>query len=148
MIAEKTKMKSTNNEVQQKQLLKKLENKSLETAKQLNKKVNKKVTFHLQVRTEITFTKKEKMVMRKQKTPEHRKRKNRQNYTRNKKKKKKERIEELVNKIKNENIVLNISNEEVPASAYLFLAKGLGFVPSSKVDQQDLKYDTLEFIRK
>jgi hypothetical protein len=57
-------------------------------------------------------------------------------------------MEELVEKIKEENIVVNMSTEEVPASAYLFLAKGLGFVPTKKVDPQDLKYDTLEFIRK
>ena len=41
-----------------------------------------------------------------------------------------------------------MANVEIPASAYLFLAKGLGFVPSIKVDLQDLKYDSLEFIRK
>ena len=62
--------------------------------------------------------------------------------------KKKEKIEELVSKIKDENIVVNLSNEEIPASAYLFLAKGLGYVATKKVDLQDLKYDTLEFIRK
>ena len=33
-------------------------------------------------------------------------------------------------------------------SAYLYLAKVLGFVPSQKVDVQNLKYDVLEFIRK
>ena len=62
--------------------------------------------------------------------------------------KKKDRIKELVDKIKEENVVVNLSNVEIPASAYLFLAKGLGFVPSIKVDLQDLKYDSLEFIRK
>lgn len=54
----------------------------------------------------------------------------------------------MVDKIKEGNIVINLSNEEIPASTYLFLAKGLGFVPSRKVDTQDLKYDTSEFIRK
>ena len=46
-----------------------------------------------------------------------------------------------------DNIVINLSNEEIPASFYLYLAKRLGFVPGSKVDP-DLKYETLEFIWK
>ena len=53
-----------------------------------------------------------------------------------------------VEKIKKENIVVNLSNDEIPAATYLFLAKGLGFVLSRKVDKQDLEYDTSEFIRK
>ena len=99
MVAEKEKMKTKNNPSQQKELLKRLETKSAETAKQLNKKTNNKVSFHLQQRTEITFAKKKKLVTRKQKTPDHTKKKNRQNYTRNKKKKKNDRIQELLNKI-------------------------------------------------
>ena len=57
-------------------------------------------------------------------------------------------MKKLIDKIKEENIVVRLSQEEVPASAYLYLAKGLGFVPSMKVNLQALKYDTLEFIRK
>ena len=57
-------------------------------------------------------------------------------------------MEAIVNKIKQENSVINLSNTEVPNAAYIFLAKGLGFVPSQKVDLQDLKYDTTEFICK
>ena len=149
LITEKSKLKNSSTEsLQQKELLKKLEAKSEVTARQLNKKINKKVSFHLEQRTEITFAKKKKLICRKEKKTEHRKRKNRQNYRRNKKRKKKEKIEELVSKIKDENIVVNLSNEEIPASAYLFLAKGLGYVTTKKVDLQDLKYDTLEFIRK
>ena len=64
------------------------------------------------------------------------------------KQKKRERIDTLVNKIKNENVVVNLSQEELPKPAYLFLAKGLGFVPARKVDIHDLKYDANEFIRK
>ena len=30
----------------------------------------------------------------------------------------------------------------------MFLAKGLGYVPSQKVDIEDLKYDAMEFVRK
>ena len=46
------------------------------------------------------------------------------------------------------NVVVNLSDEEVPDAAYIFLVKGLGFVPARKVDMQDLKYDAEEFIRK
>ena len=149
LIAEKGKLKETiSNPSEQRETLKKIEVKSETAARKLNKKVNKKVSFHLEERSEIAFTKKKVMVRRKEKKPQQRKKKNRQNYVRNKKKKKKDKIQELVQKIKEENIVVNLSTEEIPASAFLFLAKGLGFVPSVKVDPQDLKYDTLEFIRK
>lgn len=50
--------------------------------------------------------------------------------------------------MKQENIVVNLSTEEIPDAAYIFLQMGLGFVPAHKVDMEDLKYDTAEFIRK
>ena len=50
----------------------------------------------------------------------------------------------MVNKIKNENVVVNLSQEELPKSVYLPLAKGLGFVPACNVDLQDLRSDTNE----
>ena len=143
LITEKGKLKASDlNPTQQKDLLKKLEAKSEASAKRLNKKANKKVSFHLQVRSEITFARKRKLTSRKQKKPDHRKKKNRENYKRNRKMKKNEKMKGLIDKIKEENIVVNLSQEEIPASAYLYLAKGLGFVPSIKVDLQDLKYDT------
>ena len=109
--------------------------------------MNKKVSFHLQERTAITFTKKKGVRLKPQKQPPERKKKNRQNYNRNKKKKKEDRLKEIVNKIKDENVVINLSNEDIPDSVPIFLAKGLGFVPTLKVDIHDLRYDTLEFIR-
>ena len=86
--------------------------------------------------------------MQTSKQPEHRKKKNRQNYKRNKKRKKTQKMKELVAKIKEENIVVNLSNEEIPACAYMFLAKGIGFVQSQKANIHDMRYDTFEFIRK
>ena len=62
--------------------------------------------------------------------------------------KKQKKIKTIVNKIKDGNVVVNLSDEQVPDAAYILLAKGLGFVPAQKVDMQDLKYDTEEFIRK
>ena len=61
---------------------------------------------------------------------------------------KQDKLKEYVEKIKKENIVVNNSDKKVPTSVYLFLTKGLGFVPTRKVDLQDLKYDTSDFIRK
>ena len=57
-------------------------------------------------------------------------------------------MDAMVNKIKQENTVINLSTIDIPDAAYIFLSKGLGYVPSQKVDIQDLKYDTEEFIRK
>ena len=113
-------------------ILKKLEAKYEASAKKLNKKANKKVSFHLQERSEIPVARKRKLRARKQKKPDHRKRKDRANYKRNRKKKKSEKIKLLIDKIKEENIVVNLSQEEVPASAYLYLSNGLGYVPSRK----------------
>ena len=61
------------------------------------------------------------------------------------KQKKKEKFVSMVNKIKEKNAVVNISQEELPDSAYIFLSKGLGFVTSRKIDLQYLKDNTKEF---
>ena len=130
------------------EFLKKLEERSETTSKKLNKKLNKKVSFHLQEPSEIQFAQKKTLrTKKKRKKPNHAKKKNRQNYGANVKKKKKERMEQILKKIREENVVVNLSDEEVPPCTYVFLAKGLGFIPSKKVDIQDLRYDTLEFIR-
>ena len=145
---EKNKLKSKHSLSVQKEIIKKLELKSADIANRINKKLNKKVSFHQQQKSEINFTHKKRIRMKTSKQPDHRKKKNRQNHIRNKKKKKNEKMKEMIAKIKSENLVVNLSNEEIPDITYIFLAKGLGFVPSMKVDIQDLRYDTLEFIRK
>ena len=148
LITEKKKLKHTHTTSTQKEIKQKLELKSAATANHLNKKLNKKVSFHLQERTEINFSRKKKVRMKPAKQPEHRKKKNRQNYKRNKKQKKTQKMQELVTKIKEENIVVNLSNEEIPICAYIFLAKGFCFVQSQKTNIHDMRYDTFEFIRK
>ena len=50
-----------------------------------------------------------------------------------KKKKKKDRMDELVAKIKEENIVVNLSDQDIPASAYLFLPRKLIYKISSTI---------------
>ena len=61
---EKSKIKSTHTVQKQKEVEKKLEQKSLTTANHLNKKMNKKVSFHLQERSDINFTKKKNVRMK------------------------------------------------------------------------------------
>ena len=74
------------------------------------------------------------MIRRQGKKTTQSKKKTRENYIRNRKQKRQDKLKEYVEKIKEENIVVNLSDEEVPPSAYLFLSKGLGFVPTRKVD--------------
>ena len=79
--------------------------------------MNKKVSFHLQERTDIKFTRKKKVRLKPPRQPPEKKKKNRQNYNRNKKKKKEEKLKEIVIKIKDESVVVNLSNEDLPDCA-------------------------------
>ena len=115
----------------------------------LNSSMNKKVAFHSNRQHQHTeFVKKKPQVRKKRKWTLNRKRKNRAKYKAKTKMKKHEKLKSIVSKIKEGNTVVNLSNVEVPDAAYIFLSKGLGFVPSQKVNPQDLKYDMTEFIRK
>ena len=102
--------------------------------------MNKKVSFHLgRQQTSLVFVKKVDQIKKKRKWTASRKKKNRIIYKAKLKKRKQDKIKSLVTKIKEENTVVNLSNDEIPDSAYIFLSKGLGYVPSYRVDMQDLK---------
>ena len=45
-------------------------------------------------------------------------------------------------------LVINLSSEEVPNIAYMYLAKGLNFVENRTVAKEDLLFDAKEFLRK
>ena len=45
-------------------------------------------------------------------------------------------------------LVINLSSEEVPDIAYMYLAKGLNFVENKTVAKEDLLFDAKEFLRK
>ena len=45
-------------------------------------------------------------------------------------------------------LVINMSSEEVPDIAYMYLAKGLNFVESQPKNLEDITFDTKEFLRK
>ena len=44
--------------------------------------------------------------------------------------------------------MVNLSQEEIPDLAYIYLASGLKLVESQKADKEDLRFDLNEFIRK
>ena len=70
------------------------------------------------------------------------------NYRAKKRAERHESINDKVNLIKENNKVINFSSLDIPNTVYLYLAKGLNFVPSYPCDKLDLKYDALEFVRK
>ena len=105
----------------------------------LNKKMNKKISFHRgSEQPSIEFTTSKVAVKKKRKWTANRKKINRKKYKVKVKKKKQEKIRALVDKIKDNNVVVNLSNVDIPDAAYLFLSKGLGYIPSTKVDPHDL----------
>ena len=130
-------------------LLKKLEQSSSKKCNELNRKMNKKLNFHLQINHSKSNFVKTRFTRKKKRKPNARQKKKKRTIYANKQKAiKAERIKKIVDKIKDENIVVNLSNQDIPDAVYIFLQKGLGFVPSHKMDIQDFKYDTIEFIRK
>ena len=44
--------------------------------------------------------------------------------------------------------MVNLSQEEIPDLAYIYLANGLNLVESQNADKVDLRFDLNEFIRK
>ena len=146
---EQKKSEYTENNTDTRGFLEKLERLMNGLTHRLNANMNKKVNFHSgRHQTHTEFVKKKNMVKKKRKWTTSRKKKNRAKYRTKLKIRKQERIKTIVSKIREENTVVNLSNEVVPNAAYIYLAKGLGFVPAQKVNTQDLKYDTSEFIRK
>ena len=117
-------------------ILAKLEQASSKQGRELNEKMNKKVEFHLQGSHEsIKFAKVKSYIKKKKRKPNARQKKKKKTIYRSKQKdKKQEKIKAMVSKIKEENVVVNLSNQEIPDAVYLFLQKGLGFVSSQKVD--------------
>ena len=125
----------------------KLERKSAITCKQFNNKMNRKIQFHLQNEFNTRkFTKTKYFVKKKQ--SKRRRKLNYRKYKKKRKEKKQAGIEELVQKITKENVVVNMSNQTIPNGAILYLAKGLGYVQTNKTNKEDLKFDSLEFLRK
>ena len=132
------------------EFLSRLEQSSSKQFRKLNEKFIKKTAFHLQRRQEmIEFIKFKLYRKKKKKKPNAgQKKKKRSIYKVKQKQLKQRKIQTLVGNIKEESIVVNLSNQDIPNAVHILLQKGLGFVSSQKVDIQDLKLDTKEFIRK
>ena len=146
---EKMKQNYLSNNENSNKFLAKMDSQIRTLTQKLNTNMNKKICFHIgQQQTFIIFVKKKIQSRKKRKWTINRKRKNRINYKNKLRTKKKNKLSAQVAKIKENNTVINLSPQEIPDSVYIFLSKGLGYVPSQKVDMQDLKYDTAEFIRK
>ena len=111
--------------------------------------MNNKIKFHSNINEEINFTndRPSKRKKRKLKTKET-KRRNRQKYKANQKIKRRNRLKARIQEIIKNNIVINLSNFDIPDHVYLYLAKGLNFVPSCKTNTHSLKFDAQNFIRK
>jgi len=122
----------------------------------INKRLNKKVNFHLEKsekeNMKIAFvplptSKKTRQNKNKTMTKERKREKHRR-WRKNKQGSKKKELTDKVEEIKKNNIVINLSDAEIPDLAYLYLANGLNFVPSQIVETTDLKFDSCEFLRK
>ena len=70
------------------------------------------------------------------------------NWKKNRRKAKVESLQARVKKIKDSNMVVNLSQCTIPDLAYIYLANGLKLVESETVDKEDLRFDLNEFIRK
>ena len=127
----------------------KLQARTSKIKNRINEKMNKKVQFHTNNDQVINFTthcptRKKKRIMKSKEA----KRRNRQKYKENQKTKRRDRMKAKVEEIIRNNLVINLSNIEIPDQVYLYLAKGLNFVPSCKTNIHSLKFDTQNFIRK
>ena len=108
LMEEKKKLRSSFNMMEQIEAIRKLESKSETTEKLLNRTMNK-VDFHLQERTKIDFSRRKKVRMKLAKQSNRRRKKNHQNYYRKRKKQKnEEKMNNIIAKIKEENIVVNL----------------------------------------
>ena len=75
------------------------------------------------------------------------KKKSRLAYKKRKQIHKKEWLANRLKQIEESYMVINFSNIEIPPDAILFLAKGVGFVPTRRTDTDKLKYDVRELVR-
>ena len=117
-----------------------------------SKKHNKKIDFHLKRDHKLPSEKylKPKYVKRKEHNLKTIQRKtiDRNNYRKSVKKRKSESLSKISEKIKQSNIVVNLSDKEIPDLAYIYLAYGLNFVEAKILNKGDLKLDLQEFLRK
>ena len=62
--------------------------------------------------------------------------------------KRKEKLKEELERIKSDNLVINLSSHDIPDEIYFYLALGSTFVPSKVHDKHDFIFDAKNFCRK
>lgn len=115
------------------------------------KRLDKKVKFHLdKAEQERQKSRPQQNIKRnnKRKRNAERRRAERKKYRTSKAAKKVEWMKNHVEDNIKGKLVINLSSQEVPDIAYLYLAKGLNFVESRPVAKEDLLFDVKEFLRK
>ena len=115
-----------------------------------NKRLTKKVNFFMDTsRDEHSFiSSKVPSRFTKIQRSKARRDKDNANYKENVKERKQTYIENKVQKIKDDNVVVNFSDLVIPDLAYIYLANGLSFVPSKAGEKLDIKFDTINFCNK
>ena len=121
-----------------------------------NKRFEKKVAFHSNKQARFTVSELHRLQTstntRKARSEVQqaakRERIKRSKKTKRKQEKKKDSLKARVGEIVAKNLVVNLSTQEVPDLAFLYLANGLGFVEAKPCVKEDLTYDVNNFLRK
>ena len=114
------------------------------------KRLDKKVKFHLDkehLNSNIQLPQNTNKTQRRKKDADRR-RAERRKYRTAKTARKVEWMKNHVEQNIKGTLVINLSSEEVPDIAYMYLAKGLNFVENKTVAKEDLLFDAKEFLRK
>ena len=113
------------------------------------KKLDKKINFHSKCQSNLTPPEPPEKPRHRRRVDTAANRKRRKiNWKNNRRQRKQDHLQKKVDDIINNNIVINLSSYDIPDQAYLYLAYGLGFVPSQRCSKEDLTFDVNDFLRK
>ncbi|KAL5264621.1 hypothetical protein ACHWQZ_G005636 [Mnemiopsis leidyi] len=113
----------------------------------INKKMKKKIAFFKILSVEAPQLKLRNKKRKSKRSTETRRMMSHR-YRKNRRERKAQALSKKVAEIVENKQVINLSSVEIPDQCYLYLAKGLNFVESTRVDKEDLLFDTQSFIRK
>ena len=119
-----------------------------------NKRFEKKVAFHSNKQARFTVSELHRLQTStntrkaRSEVQQAAKRERIKRSKKRKQEKKKDSLKARVGEIVAKNLVVNLSTQEVPDLAFLYLANGLGFVEAKPCVKEDLTYDVNNFLRK